>query len=297
MITIKLRRGDKSKIESSEIIPSAGEPVVEVEENATRLKIGDGITSIKNLQYIGEDAIYTSTVPVTADHGGVSAGEVLAGMKVSDVLEKILTEYQDVNITSLSHDLSDYEVGYDATGTVNVSFTIANQANAVSGTLSSTEGLIATQAVNVSTVDPVPVNLTGYSSNIVSTAGITLAVTGSEGEEDIATTNAYWKGKIYYGHRSTKTLLTEAQIEGLVSSSLETSAIRTYNISAGYGYICIPDVIPLPTLDQFYDPDTNFKFDMSYLGSTTVNNTKIDLTYAVYSTSNYLNGTYNIDIR
>jgi hypothetical protein len=293
--TIKFKRGSNAEVVASTYVPEQGEPIAEIEQGNTRLKIGDGVTMVRNLPYIG-DPIYVDTTPVTEDHGGVSKGEVLAGEKVSDILEKILTKYQIVSVSTLTTDLSDYEVGYEATGNVEVGYAIDNSENAVSGLLTSPENMIAQTPINVQ-ANTITVPLTGYSRNTIGSASINLEVIGAQAETANRSVDTYWKGKIYYGYRTTKTLLTETQIEGLVSNVLQDTAVGTYAIDPGYGYICIPDIMALPGLNQFFDPDTDFMFDMEHLGNVSVNNGKITLNYGVYVTTNYLNGNFNIDIR
>jgi len=104
-----------------------------------------------------------------------------------------------------------------------------------------------------------------------------------------------WEWKMYWGTGSFASA-TETDIEGLISSSLVTDSIGTFNFGGGgYKYIAYPTVFGLKS--TFKDVDTGFNVDMQNPTTVSITNTNsVTTNYFVHRSTNILGGTLTIAV-
>lgn len=301
----KFLSGTKAQIEASTVVPQKGQPVAEVETGKIRLKVGDGVTQIRNLNYIG-NTVYSDATPTTITLGGITKASNLKGLDLEAIIKLLLTPYQAVSIASVVHTIPDFEVGYTATGTATFTVVVNNSSNLKTGVSNfiydPAQELIGNGSGAIGSTLVLNYPLKPAIRKTVSNIPVWIQLYGINGELPKSTIYAYWKGRVYYASRSYSYLPTATEIKAM-GSTLKSSAVGTYGFTSGYGYICIPvlnneggTIMASPAINNFRDPVTNLNFAVVYLGTKTVNNTKMDITYHVYRTAYKINGDFNIQI-
>ena len=298
-VGIGARSIDSADAVTETYVPPRGEIVVVVTDTGTVVIAGDGSKTIAQLFAL--TSLGSVTYPYDEDStisvGGIPVGYDLYNKQLADLWQKMLVVYQNVSISSLSHNIGTLEVGYPVSGNKNISFSIANAGNLAAGnsaTLYSSPALFSAFSFNPST-SPQVVAFNGYVFNAVASATITMQVTGQQAEVASRNTNVNWYAPIYYGSTALTSITTEAQIKALAVKTLKGSAPGTYSFTGGRSCICIPTLLAEPPLPNFIDNDTGLVYAFDKLSNVTLNNGAINLTMRVYL-SNFINGPTTLKI-
>jgi len=292
---IKLRRTTRAIASASTEVLKYGEPIaVNNGDGTTDLIVGDGVTMLKDLNKIGNPK-YSYSELTKVKIGGVSAGSSLENKSLERILYEVFSEYQSASLTSLSHNKGTLEVGYPISGNIQFTPVSTNTSNIASATISSTPTIFSSQSVDATGVFTVAGN--GYTRTNVGSSTVTLSATGGLGESSSAQTSVKWQGRIYFGTSAENEIYTKANVTSLASSVLRDTAAGDYYItSSGYIYICIPNAMGIPVLENLKDKDTGLTYDFIRRGDIVFSNGYIDLTYKIFRSTYYRNGTSIVQI-
>lgn len=245
--------------------------------------------------------IYTDSTPVPVDHGGVEAGDVLAGLTANEILQLILNPYQYPAFTSftISGQSNPLEVGDSIPAAVTFIWGTSNPANIVANSLAIRD---VTNAIDLATglandgseaiVMGGPIQKTTQASHVFRISGQNTKL-----QTFLRNVTYNWRWRLYYG-TNTNATLDETAIEALASSLLTNTYARTYALGGGsnYKYVCFPTSFGTPT--TFIDVDTGFGVDMvKQSPDVSVTNSFGQTTnYSVWRTLNIVGSTLNLQV-
>lgn len=233
-VTLKTKIIFKHKTESEwnniSYVPDAGELIVyDADENGNdhaRVKLGDGITQAKALDFTGAQVDDTLAIAdMAAD--AKTVGDRLAAIEsnVADLM------YTPITISSLTNNVNTVEMGSKVT-----SVTFNWKTNKTPKSL-----IFADNEFDVSTTSK---TLTGLS--LTANKTWTLKVTDERGATASKSTGISFVNKAYWGVGTTTSGYTSAFILGLANKTLTTSRARTFTVSPTTGqyiYYCVPTAL------------------------------------------------------
>lgn len=261
--------------------------------------------------------IYSGQSPATVNVGGISAGYVLTGKSVNQIIQDLLVTYQAPLFTAfaMSGQAQVLEVGSAVTGLKTFTWTATNNAN-ISGGLSivdltNSSNVLASGLSNDGSEPGVNVGLVSKStpsSHVWRILGL-----NSQGGNFSRDFSVEWRWRTFSGTGTLPTL-NEAGVEALVNSALTTGKNGTFSLAAGgYKYFAWPDSMGSPTaVTGFRDASTGFSIDMAtsvddaffsnvqngwYYGIVSVTNVNgITTNYRVYRSRYVLGGSISITV-
>ena len=258
---------------------------------------------------IHTNLLYSTTSPVTAPVGGITAGQTFTNTPVTTLIDQLLHPYQYPGFTSFSiSGAGNLEVGQTFSGNKTFNWGTSNSSNVQSNSISITDStnsvVLATGLANTgSTVISISVV-----KNSPATNTWTIQATNTLSGNFSTSTSITWYYRLYYG-LSASTTLNAAGILGLSGNMLTNSIGRTYSFGAGnYKYFAWPT--SFGGASSFKDASTNLNVAMAdssddpffgnvqngyYYGLVSVTNTySITTNYRVYRSKNILGGSISI---
>lgn len=268
---------------------SKGELEAMLDDIFARLTVNGSSRVIDNL-------LYTSSGPANVTVGGIKEGEVFKNVPVSTMLDRLLIQYKEPEITKFNIQRDTYQLGETMTSPIILSWTVSNSINLKNGKIMFKFGN------NVIT----PVKDITYDDNAVfdvepqvlyqqGNKGITMSITDDNGVKLSKTTEVKWVNTIYFGSSmdeeiTPKNINTLATVNG-------NSVSGTFNFPAGgYKFVLIPAIWKDPTV--FSDPNNGLPVYIDKMSNISITNKfGVEQEYKVFRTHNLLNGSISITIK
>ena len=249
----------------------------------------------------GQGCTIHNTDPVPVTHGGVQAGQVIAGMDSCEVLEAILFPYQAPSFTSfyIQGESTHVEIGYTVTGGVRTfKWSTSNSQNVTANSLSisdvTTSTVLGSGLANDGTED---LDIGSDITNTSSGAQHRWRISGTNSQNGTFSRDftITWLPRVYWGYNENDTI-DETAIKNLSTSALKSSYAGTYNFtnpdSAVYYYIVYPN--SFGSFQNWIDTDTGFAVDYADNGTVDVTNDYgVTVTYRVFRTTYQQNSNLN----
>jgi hypothetical protein len=246
---------------------------------------------------IGVD-LYTNPLPVPTGHGGVETGDVLFGLNMTQMFDRILRPYEYPSFISFSiqGQANPLEVGNSIPAAVTFLWGTANPSNIVANSLAIRD---VTNAIDLATGlanDGSEAIVMGGPIQKLTQASHTFQIRGQNTKLQTFSRNAtyVWYWRVFAGTNISPSL-TEAQIEALSDyNALTGTFARTYSLSAGgYKYVCYPSTMGWAT--SWKDALTGFNVPFTNVGTVSVTNIYgATVNYNVQRSTNILGGAVNI---
>ena len=268
---------------------SKGELEAMLDDIFARLTVNGNSRVIDNL-------LYTSSGPANVTVGGIKEGEVFKNVPVSTMLDRLLIQYKEPEITKFNIQRDTYQLGETMTSPIILSWTVSNSINLKNGKIMFKFGN------NVIT----PVKDITYDDNAIfdvepqvlyqqGNKGITMSITDDNGVKLTKTTEVKWVNTIYFGSSmdeeiTPKNINTLATVNG-------NSVSGTFNFPAGgYKFVLIPAIWKDPTV--FSDPNNGLPVYIDKMSNISITNKfGVEQEYKVFRTHNLLNGSISITIK
>ena len=268
---------------------SKGELEAMLDDIFARLTVNGSSRVIDNL-------LYTSSGPANVTVGGIKEGEVFKNVPMSTMLDRLLIQYKEPEITKFNIQRDTYQLGETMTSPIILSWTVSNSINLKNGKIMFKFGN------NVIT----PVKDITYDDNAIfdvepqvlyqqGNKGITMSITDDNGVKLTKTTEVKWVNTIYFGSSmdeeiTPKNINTLATVNG-------NSVSGTFNFPAGgYKFVLIPAIWKDPTV--FSDPNNGLPVYIDKMSNITITNKfGVEQEYKVFRTHNLLNGSISITIK
>lgn len=268
---------------------SKGELEAMLDDIFARLTVNGSSRVIDNL-------LYTSSGPANVTVGGIKEGEVFKNVPVSTMLDRLLIQYKEPEITKFNIQRDTYQLGETMTSPIILSWTVSNSINLKNGKIMFKFGN------NVIT----PVKDITYDDNAVfdvepqvlyqqGNKGITMSITDDNGVKLSKTTEVKWVNTIYFGSSmdeeiTPKNINTLATVNG-------NSVSGTFNFPAGgYKFVLIPAIWKDPIV--FSDPNNGLPVYIDKMSNISITNKfGVEQEYKVFRTHNLLNGSISITIK
>ena len=288
--------GEKSTWESLNPILLQGEIGIELDSSgkAVKYKIGPGAWN--NLDYIQDIYEYSDTVN---NQIGDLTGS-LQGRKLQDIIKDMAVVYQTPAISGVKNDASVsiasssvLEIGTTLKSTLSISYSVSNQSNLSGSTpinASSNLGIFSNEGSFP--VGTIGLTSSAYKPTSVTTLVVSLTATHQKGTTSAVSTSIAFYPKAYAGVWQT-TGITGADIPNLESKHTYISNVykREYTFDTpGYGVVAIPTMLGM-TSPVFLDTTTTgvtLEYDMTLVGTLSVNTGKSTYDMTVYRTTNYM---------
>jgi len=245
----------------------------------------------------GSSCDITNADPVPNDHGGLSAGTVIAGQSSCHVLETILFPNQHpyfINFTMDSQD-SNLEIGETVTGNVRTfTWSIGNSSELKPNSIAIYDvndgNYLVSNLANDGTED---VDI-GTNKTFNTPGTYTWKIEGEATDGTIFSRNytISWNYVIYYGAH-VDVSPDETTIKNNFSNRLSDTPAGSYTYSApstsSYFYIVYPD--SLGDINSWIDTDTDYSVDYVYDGTIDITNS-----IGITTTYRYLRTNYKQDV-
>lgn len=257
----------------------------------------------------GGGTYFENTSPSTATNlEGIPAGTTFASPHtMQEMWNLLLYPFQAPAFTFFQFDNNHttMEVGYSFLTDV-ATWTTSNSSNVVDGSVYISGDNLVTHTGLTANGSEFLTFSPAVTRTSKGTKSWTITGTNTRSATFSRTSTLRWDWRFYWG-TSLNTILNEAEIEELASSTVKSTFVGTYSFaSGGYKYFCHAD--DYGNISSFYDNDTGFQVAMydgyshaggggsSYELISVTNSNGETINYRVYRTKNILGGSVNIRI-
>jgi hypothetical protein len=251
----------------------------------------------------GGGGTYTNATPTPVTIGGIVAGSTFLAFTMQQMWDLLLYPYQYPAFTAFALDTGTVvEVGYNITGVHNFTFAWSNPTNVVAPPAPNgfyVRDMTAGADLEVAQplASPIAHNFAGTVYHVDATNVYRIQGTNTLAGVFNRTYTVHWHWLYFTGPSANAGPLVEADIEGLATSALSDTYVRTYSFPVGatYKYICFPALWGVPI--AFKDSATGFNVPMEPVYTVVVNNVYGDApagNYSVYRTTNIINAAIDI---
>lgn len=299
MLPIKWFKGSKANKDQNTTIVSETHPVfAKLPDGRYILFVGSDGRQMKNLPQLSH--VYTSPNPVTNGFGDINVGDTLENIDISEVVRRMLEEYKEVVLNSVSIDKNKFEIGQTLSGDIKITCNVSNSGNLNPGasTVSSSPQIFTQQSIDPLVVKTITV--TNHTKNSPGSVSVTVVARGTGGEQSSKNANINWFAPIVFGSTSDTLIDTQAKFNNLIGKFLQSSRQGLYDFTGGYSHVLIPKTMSIANIG-FTDIDLNtgnplFSYDVTQQSDVTFNNGFINVDFYYFRSTNLINSPTRMQI-